>query len=157
MSVVCSGNICRSPIGEKVLQAAFADAGLGSRVEVSSAGTGNWHVGQGANDTAVAVLTAAGYPTEHTARQIAAGELEELDLVLAADRGHVEELRRLLGDPDGHDQNKVVLLRSFDPDAADDEIPDPYYGPRAGFEDVLAMTRSAAPHIVAAVRERLDG
>lgn len=154
VSVVCSGNICRSPIGEQVLRAAFAEAGLGERVQVSSAGTGSWHVGQGADRQAVAVLAEAGYPTEHTARQISADELEDIDLVLAADRGHVRELRRLTSDPD-----KVVLLRSFDPQAADttdDEVPDPYGGPRSGFQNVLDMARSAAPHVVAAVRDRLD-
>jgi protein-tyrosine phosphatase len=153
VSVVCSGNICRSPIGEQVLRAAFAEAGLGDRVEVSSAGTGSWHVGQGADPQAVAVLAAAGYPTEHTARQISAADLDHLDLVLAADRGHLRELRRMTDDP-----QKVVLLRSFDPAAAGthSEIPDPYNGPRSGFEHVLAITRAAAPHVVAAVHERLD-
>lgn len=155
IAVVCSGNICRSPIGEKVLQAAFAEAGLGSRVTVSSAGTGNWHVGQPANERTITTLARAGYPTDHTARQIVRADLDDLDLVLAADRGHLRELRRMTDDPD-----KIVLLRSFDPDSDDQptgaEIPDPYYGTLADFQDVLEMTRSAAPHIVAAVRDRLD-
>lgn len=149
--VVCSGNICRSPIGEKVLQAAFDDAGLGHQVRVTSAGTGDWHVGQGANERAVAVLAAAGYPTGHRASQITADELTDIDLVLAADRGHLRELRRLTSDHD-----KIALLRSFDPQAEDDEVPDPYYGPDSGFAEVLAMTQAAAPGVVAAVRDRLD-
>ncbi|MDQ6659061.1 MAG: low molecular weight phosphotyrosine protein phosphatase [Actinomycetota bacterium] len=151
LAVVCSGNICRSPIGEKVLQAAFDDAGLGSQVRVTSAGTGDWHVGQGANERAVAVLVAAGYPTAHLARQITADELTEIDLVLAADRGHLRELRRLTTDHD-----KIALLRSFDPGADDDEVPDPYYGPDSGFAEVLTMTQAAAPGVVAAVRDRLN-
>lgn len=148
--VICSGNICRSPIGEKVLQAAFDQAGLADLVEVTSAGTGDWHVGQPANPRAVKVLAAAGYPTEHRARQIDAADLDSIDLVLAADHGHVRALRSLTGDHD-----KIVLLRSFDPGADGDEVPDPYYGPDAGFDDVLAMTRAAAPGVVAAVRKRL--
>lgn len=151
VAVICSGNICRSPIGEQVLRTAFADAGLADRVTVSSAGTGDWHVGQGANDRAVAVLAAAGYPTDHRARQITSTDLDTVDLVLAADHGHLQELRRLTDDHD-----KVVLLRSFDPAAGPDaEVPDPYYGPDAGFDEVLAMTEAAAPGVVAAVRERL--
>lgn len=150
VAVVCSGNICRSPIGEQVLRAAFTDAGLGEQVEVSSAGTGHWHVGQPADPNAVSVLAAAGYPTEHTARQITSAGLDELDLVLAADRGHLRELRAMTSDPE-----KVVLLRSFDPSARSDEVPDPYSGPLSGFRDVLAMTQAAAPQVVAAVAGRI--
>jgi len=49
----------------------------------------------------------------------------------------------------------VSLLRSFDPDADDDEVPDPYYGPDSGFDEVLAMTQSAAPWVIDEIRRRL--
>jgi protein-tyrosine phosphatase len=78
-------------------------------------------------------------------------DLAGIDLVLAADRGHLADLRSMTDEPD-----KVVLLRSFDPDADDDEVPDPYYGPDSGFDEVLAMTVAAAPGIVAEIRRRLD-
>ena len=148
--VVCSGNICRSPIAEQVLRAEIDNAGLSDQVRVSSAGTGDWHVGQGANERAVRVLRAAGLATEHRARQITRADLDGIDLVLAADHGHVRELRRLTSDRD-----KVALLRSFDPDADDDEVPDPYYGPDSGFDEVLAMTQAAAPWVVDEIRRRL--
>jgi protein-tyrosine phosphatase len=149
--VVCSGNICRSPIGEQVLRAAVAQAGLADRVVVSSAGTGDWHVGQGANPRAERVLRAAGYPEwKHTARMISRAGLRDIDLVLAADRSHLAELEAMTDEP-----GKVVLLRSFDPAADDDEVPDPYYGPDSGFEQVLAMTQAAVPGIVAEIRRRL--
>jgi protein-tyrosine phosphatase len=151
--VVCSGNICRSPIGEQVLRAAIADAGLADRVLVTSAGTGDWHVGQGANPRSVRVLLAAGYPpAEHAAHMISRAELAGIDLVLAADRGHLGELLALTTDP-----GKIVLLRSFDPDADRDEVPDPYYGPDSDFDDVLAMTVAAVPGVVREIRRRLDG
>ena len=150
--VVCTGNICRSPIGEQVLRVAIADSGLDDRVRVSSAGVDGWHVGQGANHRSVRVLRAAGYPEhEHVVRMITATELADVDLALAADRGHLTELRAMTGDPD-----KVALLRSFDPQADDDEVPDPYYGPDSGFEDVLAMTVAAVPGILEEIRRRLD-
>lgn len=151
--VVCSGNICRSPIGEQVLRAAIADAGLAARVRVSSAGTGDWHIGQGANPRAVRALRAAGFPpSEHVAHMITPTELDGIDLVLAADRGHLRELRDITGEPE-----KVVLLRTFDPAAGGDEVPDPYYGPDSGFDEVLAMTVASMPGIVRAIRDRLDG
>jgi protein-tyrosine phosphatase len=148
--VVCTGNICRSPIGEQVLRAAIEDAGLSDQVRVSSAGTGDWHIGQGANRRAVDVLRAAGYPTDHRAKQINASDLDAIDLVLAADHGHVRELRTMTTARD-----RIALFRSFDPDADDDEIPDPYYGPDSGFAEVLAMTQAAVPGIVLEIRRRL--
>ena len=149
--VVCLGNICRSPIGEQVLRAALADAGMADRVRVSSAGIGDWHVGQGANERTIRVLAAAGYPTDHRARQITRQSLADVDLALAADRGHLSELRAMTSDKD-----KVVLFRSFDPDADSDEVPDPYFGPDSGFDEVLAMTVSAVPGIVEEIQRRLD-
>lgn len=135
-----------------MLRAAIAEAGLSDRVRVSSAGTGDWHIGQGANPRAARVLRAAGYPTDHRVRQITRRELTEVDLALAADRGHLRELRAMTTDP-----SRVVLLRTFDPQAEDDEVPDPYFGPDAGFDEVLAMTQAAAPGVVDEIRRRLDG
>ena len=148
--VICSGNICRSPIGEIVLREALRRAGLADRIRVTSAGTGDWHVGQSANPRAVRVLRAAGYPTDHVARQITAEELEDIDLVLAADRGHLRELRRLTAHPE-----RIRLLRSFDPDGDNDEVPDPYYGPDSGFDEVLAMIEAATPGVVQEIRGML--
>lgn len=150
VTVICSGNICRSPIAEHVLRAAVDEAGLADRVRVTSGGTGDWHVGQGANARAVRVLQAHGYPTDHRARQITVTEMATADLVLAADRGHLRELRRMTDEPD-----KVRLLRSFDPAADDDEVPDPYYGPDSGFEDVMTMTRAAVPGVLDEIRRSL--
>ncbi len=98
------------------------------------------------------MLAAAGYPTDHRARQITRQSLADVDLALAADRGHLAELRAMTSDKD-----KVVLFRSFDPDADSDEVPDPYFGPDSGFDEVLAMTESAVPGIVEEIRRRLDG
>lgn len=150
--VVCTGNICRSPIGEQVLRRAVDQAGLADRVVVSSAGTGNWHIGAGAHHGTVRVLAAAGYPTEHTARQLTRSDLAGIDLVLAADRDHRALVKRMLAEPE---RDKVLLLRDFDPDADGDEIPDPYAGPHQGFVDVLAMTEAAMPGVIAEIRRRL--
>ena len=70
ITVVCLGNICRSPIGEAVLRARLVDAGLADRVLVDSAGTGDWHLGHPADPRALATLDAHGYPHDHVARQI---------------------------------------------------------------------------------------
>lgn len=148
---VCTGNICRSPIAEIVFRDELTRAGLADRVTVSSAGTGHWHIGQPADGRAAALLRANGYPDHHVARQLDAEQAEGADLLVALDRGHLEELRRQTPD-----STKVKLLRGFDPDAPPDaDVPDPYYGEDAAFDEVLVMVRAAMPGLLGWVRERL--
>ena len=71
VAMVCLGNICRSPIAEHVLRAKAEDAGLG--IEVVSAGTGSWHIGEPADHRAAAVLAKFGYTNQHRAQQFDAG------------------------------------------------------------------------------------
>jgi len=143
---VCSGNICRSPIAEKVFAAELERAGLADGVRVTSAGTGGWHVGDPADGRAAAVLRAAGYPSDHRARQVDAEALGA-DLIVALDDTH----RRALCDVGA---SRVRLLRSFDPTAPEGaEVPDPYYGGDDGFDEVLAMIQAAVPGMLDWVRE----
>ncbi len=145
---VCTGNICRSPIAEKVFVHELERAGLADAVHVTSAGTGNWHVGSPADERAAAVLLAGGYKSEHVARQVDAEQLGA-DLIIALDRSHERALRSLVPEPD-----RVRLLRSFDPHApAGAEVPDPYYGDEEGFTAVLEMIRAAMPGMIEWVRE----
>ena len=146
---VCSGNICRSPMAELVFRARLDDAGLGDAVRVTSAGTGPWHVGEPADKRARATLKAHGYPTAHVASEVSDEDLAA-DLLLAADSGHADFLRSRAGDP-----GKVRLLRSFDPDAVDLNVPDPYYGGRAEFEECRELIEAAVPGLLDEIRKRL--
>jgi protein-tyrosine phosphatase len=140
---VCTGNICRSPIAEVVLRHLVEDAGLASVVAVDSAGTGAWHVGDGADPRAVAVLRASGYDgAAHRARAFAADWFADRDLVIALDRGH---LRLLTAAARGEaERGKVRLLRSFDPGAPPDaDVADPYYGGARDFAEVLEQVERA--------------
>ncbi|GHE42133.1 low molecular weight protein-tyrosine-phosphatase [Streptomyces longispororuber] len=167
---VCTGNICRSPMAESVFRARVRDAGLEGRVLVDSAGTDGWHEGDGADPRTVAVLAAAGFGTDHVARQFQADWFDRLDLVIALDRGHLRTLRRLAPTP--RDAEKVRLLRSYDPavgsedgrggrrgggDLGDLDVPDPYYGDFAGFEECLKMVEAASDGLLDAVQEALEG
>ncbi|MFJ1649770.1 low molecular weight protein-tyrosine-phosphatase [Streptomyces sp. NPDC088258] len=166
---VCTGNICRSPIAESVFRARLTEAGFDSAVTVDSAGVDGWHEGDGADARAVAVLDAHGYPVDHTARRFRAAWFPLLDLVIALDEGHLRELRRLAPTP--ADAAKVRLLRSYDPTAgppgisSDDpatgadgalDVPDPYYGDSAGFEECLRMVEEASEGLLTAVREAIQ-
>ncbi|MEV0180272.1 low molecular weight protein-tyrosine-phosphatase [Streptomyces sp. NPDC050625] len=153
---VCTGNICRSPMAESVFRARVAEADLAGLVEIDSAGTGDWHEGDGADPRTVSVLEEHGYDADHTARQFRASWFARLDLVIALDAGHLKALRRLA--PTDEDALKVRLLRSYDPAAGDDlDVPDPYYGGPDGFEECLEMVEAASTGLLAAVREQVEG
>jgi len=144
---VCSGNICRSPVAEKVFRARLAEAGLADAVTVSSAGIGDWHAGEPMDRRAASTLERAGYDTTHTARRIDAEQLGA-DLLVAATEDHVHDLVAAGADPE-----RVVLLRAFDPGAPGGaELPDPYYGGPEGFDEVIAMVEAAMPGLVERVR-----
>jgi protein-tyrosine phosphatase len=152
IAVVCLGNICRSPMAHVVLEARLADAGFDDRVEVTSSGTGDWHVGRPMDHRAAATLTAHGYDaTRHRARQYDASRGDRFDLVLAMDRENLADL--------GGRAERVRLFRDFDPEGDRDgrhrDVPDPYYGGHAGFEEVLAMVERTTAALVAALESEL--
>jgi protein-tyrosine phosphatase len=112
-----------------VLRAGLADAGLGDVVDVSSAGTGSYHVGDPADPRARAALRRRGYDDAHVARWFRAEDFAEVDLVLAMDEANVRDLRRIA--PTEADAAKVELLRGVG------EVPDPYYDD--SFEQALDL------------------
>jgi protein-tyrosine phosphatase len=148
IALVCLGNICRSPMAHVVLEHQLADAGLGDAVEVASSGTGGWHVGRGMDQRAAATLTRAGLdPSRHRARTFDPSWHDDHDLVLAMDRAN-------LRDVGGRDE-RTRLFRDFDPVDPGDDLPDPYYGGAAGFEEVLRMVERTSASLVAVLRREL--
>lgn len=157
VAFVCTGNICRSPIGEVVLRQLVEEAGLSDRVRVDSAGTGSWHLGDAPDHRALTVLDENGLDgRELRARQFEAGDFAGTDLVLALDRGHERALRRLASGPD--DAEKIHLLRSFDPASVASgelEVDDPYYGGSADFVRTYDEVRAACEHLVDHIAEQV--
>ncbi|HAM20867.1 MAG TPA: protein tyrosine phosphatase [Actinobacteria bacterium] len=161
IAVVCLGNICRSPIAEKVLEQRLAVAGLDRLVTVESAGTAGWHVGKAADPRSQGALRRAGYSYGHTAQQFDPAWFERTDLVLGMDYDNVRDLRGMA--PDSLEAGKVRIFRSFDPSLMhlpeDDPAlatPDPYYGTDADFDAVVAMVEPAADGIIDHVRLELS-
>lgn len=153
---VCTGNICRSPMAEYLLRAAFEEAGIGDRVEVASVGTTGWEADNPIDPRAGALLRELGLDASaHRARAATREEVAAADLVLALDHDHLGPLRRLAGEPAG---DRLRMLRSFDPAAPEDTgIRDPWYGGTEDFRTVHAQIAAAADGVVRHVGAQLDG
>jgi protein-tyrosine phosphatase len=158
IALVCLGNICRSPIAHVVLDDRLVRAGLDDRVEVSSSGTGGWHVGEPMDRRAAAVLRDAGYdPSRHRARTFSADWFAENDLVLTMDRSNLADVLDQAPES-GLRDGLVRMFREFDPEGRDDdEVPDPWYGGADGFRDVLAMIERTTDGLVDRLPDLMAG
>jgi protein-tyrosine phosphatase len=154
--LVCLGNICRSPMAEVALRAELDRAGLAGLVEVDSAGTGDWHLGEPMAEQAAAELARRGYDgAAHRARRIQRSWFGQRDLVLAMDVSNLAALRVLAPDAEAAGP-RLMLFRSFDPELAagvlgdpwDGGVPDPYGGPQAGYAQALDLVHGAVRGLV---------
>jgi protein-tyrosine phosphatase len=152
------GNICRSPTAEGIMSHVLLEAGLDSRVEVDSAGTGAWHVGDPADPRARAAAAHRGIELHSIARQVTREDLDSFDLILAADADNQRDLLALAGE-DPTRRGKVRRLREFDQASVNTgelDVPDPYYGGPEGFDQVLDIVDAACRGLLAEIRERTE-
>jgi len=139
---VCTGNICRSPTAEGVMRKMIAGEGL--EVQVESAGTHDYHVGEAPDERSQRHAERRGYDlSAQRARQVSPEDFVRFDLILAMDRGHLRQLERLR--PAGHRAKLRLLL-------GDRDVPDPYYGGAEGFEEVLDLVEDACRDLIAELR-----
>jgi len=152
--MVCMGNICRSPTAEGVLRERLRREGLGELIAVDSAGTIGFHRGSPPDPRAVAHAARRGVDISGLrAREVAAADFARFDLLLAMDEDNLDELRHRCP-PQWHDRLRL-LLSYAPPGAGVVEVPDPYYGPPAGFDHVLDLVESATDGLLAELRQRL--
>lgn len=153
MVFVCWGNICRSPIAERVAERQADAAGLRD-VRFTSAATSTEELGQPMDPRAAAVLRRHGYRDgDHVAHQITADEIQSADLVIAMEPLHIDRMRRLGDVETALADGRLGLLTDFDPEADPGSgVPDPWYGGPEGFEDTLAAVEAAVPGVLERVR-----
>ena len=148
--MVCMGNICRSPTAHGVLERKIADAGLADRIHVDSAGTHDYHVGRPPDERAQAHALRRGVNlSAQRARQLTRRDFADFDLVLVMDEAN-ESAARALCAPD--QRPKLRRLTDFCTRHQANEVPDPYSGGDAGFEQVLDLDHDAADGVLAAIR-----
>ncbi len=127
---VCLGNICRSPLAEAIFKHKVAEMGLENRIGCDSAGTANYHVGHTPDPRTIEVAYAHHIPIEHFGQQFKRNHEEEFTYLIAMDGSNFQNMFSEMGG----ESEKLFLMRHFDPEARDADVPDPYYGGKEGFE-----------------------
>jgi len=147
---VCLGNICRSPTAEGVMRHLVARAQLGSKIEISSAGTAGYHTGELPDRRSRAAALERGIELQSRARQFAAADWDRFDYVLAMDG---ENFDALAAQAPRAARSRLRMLREFDPESEPrSDVPDPYYGGADGFEHVLDLCEAACAGLLEHIR-----
>jgi protein-tyrosine phosphatase len=149
---VCLGNICRSPSAEAVMRGIAAREAPELGIEVDSAGTAGYHLGEPPDERSQEAARRRGYDMALLrARIVEPEDFERFDLILAMDQSNLAALRRR-APPAARE--RVRLFLEFAPDQGTTDVPDPYYGGAAGFEQVLDLVEAAARGLITHLRER---
>lgn len=138
---VCLGNICRSPLAEAMFRVYAKQQPNGAEIEVDSAGTGDWHIGEKPDSRSITEGARRGIELNSRARKVVPSDFNQFDLLVAMDGSVANDLQHWPGSV----PRKVVLMRSFDPAADCEDVPDPYAGGPGGFVVVGDMIEAAIP------------
>jgi len=152
--MVCMGNICRSPTAEVVLRTKLRAAGLQRAVAVASAGTSDQHRGEPPDLRAVRHAALRGYDLSALrARGLEGADFTRFHWMVAMDASVLRILRKRLA-PDAPVQTSLLL--DYAPQLGRTEVPDPYYGAPAGFEEVLDLVEAGCDGLVAELSRRIE-
>jgi protein-tyrosine phosphatase len=151
---VCMGNICRSPTAQGVFRKLVEEAGLAEHIEIDSAGTHAYHLGEPPDPRARETALRRGIDlADLRARRAAPEDFERYDYVLAMDQDNYHALSAIC--PPGRGlERRLALLMDYVPEARMREVPDPYYGAAGGFEAVFDMVEEAAAGLLDEIRRR---
>jgi len=145
---VCLGNICRSPMAEAVFNKVVDEEGLGMKIKSDSCGTGAYHIGQNPDPRTIQTSIYNGVPIDHKARQLSVEDFYHFDYILAMDRSNLSDI---LAIKPADSTCEIRLMRDFDPEPGNGEVPDPYFGGQDGFQQVFDIidrsTRVLLDHI----------
>jgi protein-tyrosine phosphatase len=148
---VCTGNICRSPTAEGVFRHFVETARMTHAIESDSAGTHGYHIGEPPDPRAQEEAAARGYDLSAlVARRVVPEDFHRFDVLLAMDRGHHAQLSRIAPPEAGQ---RLRLFMEFAGEGWPRDVPDPYYGSRRGFSQVLDMIEAGAEGLLSAIRD----
>lgn len=152
---VCTGNICRSPTAEGVFRQMVEHAGLGDVISVDSAGISGWHAGSPPDARAVETALKNGVDIlSLRARKVVRDDFKDFDLIIALDSTHLRALEEMRPDfGSDRDGAELSLLMRFAPQYGTEDVPDPYFGGKEGFQYVFDMIKSACDGLLNYIRE----
>lgn len=146
---VCLGNICRSPAAEGVFLHLLNEKGLLEKVTVDSAGTSSFHVGERADPRMREHSLKRGIELPSRARQFIRADFDQFDWIVVMDNSNYENCLKVLRDEEREELgSKLIKMASFTPQTGLAEVPDPYYGGAAGFEQVLDMVTEGSENLI---------
>jgi len=149
---VCFGNICRSPTAAAVFKQLVEKEGLSHIIEVDSAGTSGYHIGDAADARSIEAAATRGYNlNDHRGRRVESEDFETFDYILPMDNENYSQLATLC---EGGNWGKLKMFMEFADGFAGKEVPDPYYGGERGFELVLDMVESASEGLLRDIKEQ---
>lgn len=151
---VCLGNICRSPMADGVFAHMVKEAGLADKIQVDSAGTSGWHVGEIAHRGTLNVMKKHDIPYNGRARQFISKDSERFNYILAMDRSNLADIKRLIGDTT---DAEVAMFLSYANKAGSTntvEVPDPYYDGR--FDEVYELVEKGSKALLDHIRKTHD-
>ena len=148
---VCLGNICCSPAAEGVFKQKIKDRELENLFIVDSAGTGGWHVGNLADPRMREAALSRGIELTSRSRKIETKDLYEFDNILVMDNDNLHDVKSLIEDKLNPVHSKIELILNYSKDNKSDEVPDPYYGGKNGFDKVLDLLDNAIDGLIASL------
>ena len=149
---VCLGNICRSPASEGIFHAMVTKAGLSDVIDIDSAGTGAWHVGDPPDPRGQAAAVRRGYDLSgQRARKVTISDFEQFDYIIGMDSSNYADLAAIAPEAS---RDKIKLFLDFAPNLSIRDVPDPYYGGPEGFENVLDLLEEASKGLLDEIRHR---
>ncbi len=147
------GNICRSPTAHGVFESLIEREGISHLIEVDSAGTHAYHVGEAPDQRAQKTALLRGCDlSSQKARRAKQADFHHFDFILAMDYDNYRNLRDMA--PPGTEE-KLFMFLDFAPGLGIRDVPDPYYGGRDGFERVFDMVEEAAMGLLQHIRSQL--
>lgn len=149
---VCLGNICRSPAAEGVLRHMASEAGIDIHVE--SCGIGDWHIGALPDLRIRSAAKARGIVLSNRAQKFREDYLDNFDYILAADNEVLEHVHYFAKTP--QQKAKVHLITAFSKSFQGENIPDPFYGSDAAFENTLDIIEDACAGLIAHLQKTHD-
>ncbi|HLR80852.1 MAG TPA: low molecular weight protein-tyrosine-phosphatase [Bacillota bacterium] len=147
---VCLGNICRSPMAEAIFRDLVNKEGLTEQIQVDSAGTGHWHIGEPPHQGTREILDNKKISYDGMkARQVKQGDWERFDYMFAMDDQNIKDLHRIQKQTD---DIEIVKLLDFVKDSPVHNVPDPYF--TGDFNETYALVSQGCKNILQHVKKQ---